>query len=263
MNLPALAIVIVVNVPPIVWQRTPQTPPKPKVETPAPVAPADAEALPVPGFGDAVLYAPRAATAKPVMVVAHGHGMPPDDMCRDFHELVGDKGFVLCPRGTPIAGKENAFTHGTELPQEVDADIAALRARYGARVDAGPMIYVGYSQSAYLAPSVVMREPSRFTRAIVIEGNGVWNEKKFAEAGGKRMMFACGQASCDTGNKPVVARFDKAGVPAKELYSPGAGHVWYGPVMDQIKANWAWFVDGDVRWGGRPPPPPRSGGSSV
>jgi len=217
----------------------------------------------VPGFGDAMVYAPRGAGTKPVMVVAHGHGMVPDDICHDFHELAGERGFVVCPRGTPIEGKPDAFTHGAELPQEIDADLAALHARYGNRVDMGQMIYVGYSQSAYLAPNVVMHEPSRFTRAIVIEGNGVWNEKKIAAAGGKRMMFACGQATCDTGAKLVVPTFEKAGVPSKELYSPGAGHVWYGPVMAQIKANWAWFVDGDTRWGGAPPPRPRYSGSSV
>ena len=48
------------------------------------------------------------------------------------------------------------FTHGKELPDEIDAGLVALKTRFGALVDPGPMIYIGYSQGAGLAYSVVM-----------------------------------------------------------------------------------------------------------
>ncbi len=143
----------------------------------------------------------------------------------------------------------DSFTHGKELPAEIDAGIVALRARFGARVDPGPMIYAGYSQGAGLAHTVVMKSPARFPRAIIIEGGaGGWSPKKFAQQGGKRMLFACGQAGCANAAKPAVAQFEKAGVPAKVRYAQGAGHIETGAVGKAIMEEWAWLVAGDPRW---------------
>src|SRR5688572_16403815 len=204
--------------------------------------------LPVPGYGNAVVSVPRGAIGpKPVMVAGHGRSMGPG-ICEHFrNELVGDRGFILCPRGTPW--EKGGYTHGKELPHEIDAGLAALRARFGVLVDPGPMIYVGYSQSAYLANTVVMRSPARFPRAIVIEGTGGgWDAKTFARAGGQRVLFACGQAPCAKAATPLATAFLRAGVGSDVHYAPGAGHAYGGAVGDGIKARWAWLVQGDPRW---------------
>ena len=204
--------------------------------------------LPVPGYGNAIVSVPQGAIGpKPVMVAGHGRSMTPG-ICEHFrNELVGDRGFILCPRGTPW--EKGGYTHGKELPHEIDAGLAALRARFGLLVDPGPMIYVGYSQSAYLAPSVVMRSPARFPRVIVIEGTGGgWDPKAFARGGGQRVLFACGQAPCAKASTPIANAFLRNGVGSDVHHAPGAGHVYGGAVGDGIKARWAWLVQGDPRW---------------
>jgi predicted esterase len=204
--------------------------------------------LPVPGFGDAVVSVPRGARGpKPVMVVAHGNRDDPGGHCGYWREKVGDRGFILCPRGVARADGQG-FTHGKELASEIDAGLAALRGRYGFLVDPGPMIYAGYSQGAYLGSAVVMRSPARFSRVVLIEGNGGWNEQAFAKGGGQRVLFACGQASCLKGAEPIVARFERANVASKVVYSPGAGHTLGGEVEKSVKAEWSWLVAGDPRW---------------
>src|SRR5262249_36840812 len=153
--------------------------------------------LPVPGFGDTAVSLPRRMLGpEPVIIAAHGHGTDPDGICREWH---------------------------ARFPAEVDADVAALRARYGLWVAFGPMIYSGYSQGAYEAPAFVMRNPALYPRVLLVEGGqGGWNARRFAAAGGQRVLFACGQAPCDAGARASAAAFEKAGVPSKVVYAPGA-----------------------------------------
>jgi predicted esterase len=204
--------------------------------------------LPVPGFGDAAVSLPRRMFGpEPVIIAAHGHGTDPESICREWRTVVGDAGFVLCPRGVPVS--KGGYGFDARFPAEVDADIAALRARYGLWVAFGPMIYSGYSQGAYEALAFVMRNPALYPRVLLVEGGqGGWDARRFAAAGGQRVLFACGQASCDAGARASAAAFDKAGVESKVVYSPGAGHIFWGPVSAGIRNDWAWFTSGDLRW---------------
>jgi len=115
------------------------------------------------------------------------------------------------------------------------------------------MLYVGYSQGAYEAPPLVMKRPGVFSRVLLIEGGQQgWDPRRFAASGGQRVLFACGQAPCDAGARASAATFQGAGVPSKVLYSPGAGHIFWGPVSASTQGEWAWFVEGDPRWSRAP-----------
>lgn len=204
--------------------------------------------LPVPGYGNAVVSVPRGAFGpKPVMVVAHGRSGGPD-ICEHYRrELVGERGFILCPRGKPF--EKGGYTFGPEISQEIEAGLMAMRARFGLLVDPGPMIYIGYSQGAAYAPSVVMKSPARYSRVVVVEGGtGGWDAKKFAKGGGQRMLFACGQASCAKSAQSSAVAMLRAGVGSDVHYAPGAGHVFWGAVHDGVRARWSWLVQGDPRW---------------
>src|SRR5947209_312381 len=123
-------------------------------------APADASAddaaLPVVGFADAIVAAPRTNEPRPVVVAAHGNYDRPEWQCEVWRGIVGDRAFVLCPRGRPRADSPSPddvrFTYdgAASLAREVDAGLDALRARYGARVQDGPILYAGFSLGAIL-----------------------------------------------------------------------------------------------------------------
>jgi predicted esterase len=254
---------------------TPPTPPASQETTPSNSSNGGIVELSVPGFGDAVVSVPLGAkTPRPVMIAAHGRGLDPKGSCENWRGVFGDRHFILCPRGKPFPAR--GFTFDNDIGKEIDAGLVALGQRFGALVDPGPMIYMGYSQGAAFGPSVVMKNPARFQRVIMTEGgSGGWNEQAFAKAGGQRILFACGQASCANAAKPVVARFEKAKVGSKMRHAEGAGHVETGKVADAIKEEWAWLTAGDPRWipldltiakeepKPKPKPKPRYSGSSV
>src|SRR5262245_25066217 len=86
---------------------TPPAPPPPPQETPSSnnEKPGLVD-LPVAGFGPAVVSVPSALTPKPVLVVAHGNNGNPFWSCDHWRNQIGERGFILCPRGPKIPGKD-------------------------------------------------------------------------------------------------------------------------------------------------------------
>lgn len=195
--------------------------PTPAVTTELPplAAPASAYQLPVTGFADAVLSVPAGITRPaPVVVAVLGIGDTPESQCAVWRELVGQRAFVLCPRGLPhfvretplddqgqpIAAPE-ATAEQTEptaeaspdsgkllqvgfyhpdvasLEREVDAGLAALNTKLAKYVAAGPVVYAGFSRGAFLGASLAAKRPDLFTRAVFIEGGqSPWTDESAA-----------------------------------------------------------------------------------
>ena len=210
--------------------------------------------LAVPGYGDAVVSLPLGATGpKPVLIAVHGNYDRPEWQCATWRAILGNRGFILCPRG--VARKDSPspddvrFTYERGFYAEVDAALAALRSGHADFVDPGPMMYAGFSLGAILGVSYVLRDPARFPRVVLIEGGeGGWGEKKFADAGGQRVLWGCGQAGCVGGAKALAARFERVKVPSHVVYGKGEGHGYTGAVADEIKKELDWLLDGDPRW---------------
>jgi predicted esterase len=226
------------------------------------VAPAPFVQLPVPGHADAVLSLPLGATAKrPLVVAAHGAGDRAEYHCELWRRIVGDRAFVLCPRGrrtderVPPADAGYYYPDHFALDKEVKAAIAALRERYRGHVDSEQAVYTGFSQGAIHGAHVIVLNPEVFPRAALVEGgNGFFNEwsgpaaRKYRERGGKRVLFACGSPACVRTAERCAAYLKKAGVEARVVHAEGAGHS-YGPAMEaELQASFEWLVADDPRF---------------
>lgn len=276
-------------------RREEQKKPPPR-QPPTELAPLDAPAptstLAVPGYGDAVVVAPPGVTTPaPVLVAVLGIGDTPESQCMTWRELVGQRAFVLCPRGLPhyvreqreapseggdvaSAPAETAQSdeevaepapdsgkvvqvgfHHPDLPvleREVDAGLAALRARFGKYVAGGPVVYSGFSRGAFLGAALVAKASKTYGRAILIEGGqSAWNDETaaaFAKNGGRRILFACGRPSCVGESEAAAAILAKQHVETRIVHGEGEGHGYKKQVKDQIRASFDWLTEGDPLW---------------
>jgi len=263
-----------------------KAPPPEDPGLPALAAPAPAS-LPVPGFGEAAVSAPLGITRPaPTLVAVLGIGDTPESQCGVWKELVGDRAFVVCPRFKPHyvrvardAGDELEGDEASEpgedagevvqsgyfpadveaVEREVEATVAALRARFGPYVAAGPAVYAGFSRGAFLGASFVAKHPDRFPRAILIEGGqSAWNDATaaaFANGGGKRVLFACGQPSCVSEAESAAQFLARAHVETRVVHGQGEGHGYKRQVKEQVRQAFAWVTEGDPAW--RQPPAPQ------
>jgi hypothetical protein len=215
--------------------------------------------LAVEGFPDTVISVPQGATSpRPVVVATHGMWDFPEGLCDDQRWIFRDRAWVVCPRGRPMPDKTFRYDSADALGREIDADVHALVARYPGYVDDGAMLYTGFSLGAILGVGVITREPSRFPRAVLIEGGeDRWTPglaAKYGKGGGRRVLFACGLRGHVPAAQQAASMLGRAGVDARVVLGklPDAGQFihWYnGPIADETRAAEPWLFEEDPRWG--------------
>jgi predicted esterase len=215
--------------------------------------------LDVPGYLPAFVSAPSGSTgARPVVVATHGVGDRPDWQCNQWRRLVADRAWVLCPRGIvserwSTRGDTRWTWHGPVfMKREIDAGLEALAARFGRFVDQTEMVYGGFSYGAANGVAIVAKEAARFPYVVLTEGGADrWTTdlaKDFVKNGGKRVLFVCGQKSCQTEAERVAEMLVRAGVETKAAYGKGEGHGYGGAVAARILEEWSWVTVADPRW---------------
>jgi hypothetical protein len=227
----------------------------PSLHTPGALVP-----LEVPGFQPAFISIPQGATSpRPILIAAHGAWDFPEGLCDNWRWIVHDRAWVICPRGVPRPPPDKTFGYpsGPALAKEIEADVRALAARFPGYVDEGPLVFTGFSLGAILGPSILARNPSRFPRAVLIEGGEdrftPAYAKAFARDGGQRVLFACGLKFRVAAATRAAHLLESTGVPSRVVLGklPDAGEFihWYnGPVAEEIQAQLDWLLEGDVRW---------------
>jgi predicted esterase len=215
-------------------------------------------ALQVEGYAPAVVALPVGTTEpRPLVVAMHGNFDRPQWQCEVWREATGAYPFVLCPRGkrrTDVSKSMDRWTYvgGKSAEKELLAGLEALAVRYGEYVAAGPVVFIGFSLGAIIGKGILRRHGERFPRAVLIEGgNKRWSRASvadFAGAGGKRVLFACGQTACKHLSKRAARLFEAQEVDVKVVFGGNIGHTYDAQVADAVVAEWSWLVEGDERW---------------
>lgn len=227
---------------------------------PLPPLPGFFEALPVAGHPDAWLSLPTGATSKrPIVVVIHGAGDRPDWQCGGWRRATKEYPFIVCPRGAVSARDSTkddvryTLSGGPGLLAYIDGALAALAARYPEYADTSPpVLLAGFSLGSYEIVPIAIQQASRFPAIVVVEGltSGLDDARAraYAAAGGKRVLFGCGQRGCENAAKIAVRRIEKSdGLEADQVYAP-VDHTFDPPLEDAIGSKLSWLVQGDPRW---------------
>jgi predicted esterase len=135
----------------------------------------------------------------------------------------------------------------------VDRALSQVKARFGKYVDAGPMIYAGFSQGAILADKFLVANATRFPFAVLAEGGYEYLTRgefarKYRAAGGRRLMLLCGTPHCLVTAKRAKAIAEREGLEVLVEGDPTAGHNLNKPMQDAIGRDWAKFVAGIPGW---------------
>jgi len=214
--------------------------------------------LEVAGFGTAVVSVPTSTKRpRPVVLALHGNYDRPEWQCSVWREVVRGRAFVLCPRGIPRRGAAAAadrweYASARAMKSEVEAGVAALRARFGQFIADGPLVFIGFSLGAGYGAPLVQAQPDLYPRAVFIEGGlSAWSAttaKRFATAGGQKLILACGQAGCLAQAKQLGPALTRAGLDTRVGGSARAGHTYDGSVAQVVSENWEWLTADDERF---------------
>jgi predicted esterase len=138
------------------------------------------------------------------------------------------------------------------LDREVTAGLAALKSRWGAHVSDREVVYAGFSRGAFLGASLAAKHPERFSRLVLIEGGqSPWQPQTtaaFARGGGKRVLFACGQAKCMEDAEVAATALRAQKVETKLALGDGEGHGYRKQVKEELKRSLDWVMEGQPGW---------------
>jgi predicted esterase/LysM repeat protein len=130
--------------------------------------------LEVPGHGDAYFYEPTGPGRKglkPVIMYLHGRGGHPAQDCRRWAPVARRFGWLVCPSGPSAHGDGRDWANNWAAGQRVSvATVQAMRKKFGRRVQLYGNTIIGFSEGAYVALNVGVREARTFNRWLVLAG---------------------------------------------------------------------------------------------
>jgi predicted esterase/LysM repeat protein len=153
----------------------PEAPPKAEEPESKPISSDGMRALEVPGAGTAYYYEPLGPGRKslrPVIMYLHGRGGQPRTDCKRWAGVARRLGWLVCPSGPGARGDGRGWNNNWgSAHQAAMATIQALRGRYGRRVQLFGNTIMGFSEGAYAALNVGVREPRTFNRWLIMAGD--------------------------------------------------------------------------------------------
>jgi predicted esterase len=178
--------------------------------------------LDIAGGAPAYYYQPIGARGlRPVLLFLHGRGGNPQRDCEKWGRVAREFGWVICPsgpedRGDGARGWANNWMASKSV---VDKAMAALRDKFARRVQLRGNTLIGFSEGAYVAMNVGVREPEVFNRWLILAANDdYWGgegtgelEKRYAHI--KRVYLLTGERDEVVGStRRVFQLLDDAGV---------------------------------------------------
>lgn len=206
--------------------------------------------LAVSGYGDASVVVPAGSERRPVVIALHGNFDRPEWMCAAWSTFVGDRAFVLCPRGIQRSDAPDRYELpiAARLVREITAAREALVARYPGRVDEGPDVYVGFSQGAHRIARMAEGDPERYPMIQLVEGGAMlWREStRYARSSG-RAALVCAVRWCERRATALAERLERGHASARHERIPAAHHE-LDVMAPAIQRTFDWLVSDDPRF---------------
>ena len=191
--------------------------------------------LPLPGGGKAYYFEPSGPgrhSLKPVIVYLHGRGGQPDADCRRWAPMVRRLGWLACPAGPVEHNAGRAWNNNWAAAHNLTmATINGLREEYGRRIQLWGNTLVGFSEGAYAAMNVGVREPRTFNRWLILAANSTYwggpglEALQTARERVRRVYLITGERDeVVDGTRQVEAWLRRAGVATRVTTPSDMGH---------------------------------------
>lgn len=210
----------------------------------------------LPGAAPAYYYEPSGRGRlglRPVVVYLHGRGGHPEQDCRRWASVARRYGWLVCPSGPVPYGDGRAWDNNWPSAHHATmAAINALRDKYGRRVQLWGNTLIGFSEGAYAAMNVGVREPRTFNRWLILAANAKYWGGPGLEALGsaknrvRRVVLITGEHDeVIEGTHQVETWLQKAGVPTKVITPSNMGHeVPLEKKTEMYRSSLAWLDNG-------------------
>lgn len=128
--------------------------------------------LEVSGAGPVYYYEPTGPgrhSMRPLLVYLHGRGGDAEQDCRKWASVARRFGWLVCPSGPVAHNSGRSWNNSWPAGQHaVMGAVRALREKYGRRIQLFGNTLIGFSEGAFVAMNVGVREPKTFNRWLIL-----------------------------------------------------------------------------------------------
>jgi predicted esterase len=197
-------------------------------------AQSEAQVLEVPGQPSAYYYRPQSRDQKHIIMFLHGRGGNAAEDCRKWARAASLFGWVVCPQGPDDrgGGSRTWANNPVQAQAIIDATVLALKEKFKSRVRTRGNILIGFSEGAFIAMQVGLKEPKVWDRWLILGASDQYWMNSDTKAALEESRKKIRRVYLLTGENDGVAENTKragdmllaAKIPVKVRIMPGMGH---------------------------------------
>ncbi len=197
-----------------------------------------------------------AREARPIMIALHGGSEKPERACPEWRAVTEGYPFVVCPRGWGGNESRLGWRGASDTNQRIARAVAATKRTFGAWVeDTRTLVLAGFSMGAIQVALAARRDPQTYRRIVV--GDAAHDPRaaltfagQWVAGGGERALFLCTTSGCEPSMRAAAKNVARVGAKARLNIAPTQKHGLSEPVVQSVRRDWPWLVDGAEGWEG-------------
>jgi predicted esterase len=190
-----------------------------------------------------VAYPPAdPSTSKPAIVFLHGMWASPEDSCPSFEKAAVPFGFLVCPRGNAPLGQGKMWAGSyADAARSIRAALAAASVLAPGKLDQAGGTLLGFSNGAYFAAEVALREPGRWTGLVLMSMKLDLDGAALRAAGVRRILLAAGdQDESQPSMQSLAQRLSASGMSTRFMSMGPVGHAFPADMGDRMCDALSW-----------------------
>jgi|GEM_PF-1170280 len=197
---------------------------------------------------------------RPIVVALHGGSERPERACSAWRRVTDAYPFVVCPRGWGGNERRLGWKNAADTGRRIARALAATKSAFGAWIQDTPSIVLaGFSMGAVQVALLARRAPQTYRRIVI--GDAAHNPRSaltfahaWVEGGGERALFMCTTSGCEPSMRAAARKVALAKGAARLNIAPTQKHALSEPVVQSLRRDWPWLVEGAEGWDGYAPP---------
>jgi hypothetical protein len=193
---------------------------------------------------------------RPLMIALHGGSEKAEHACAAWREITEAYAFVVCPRGWGGNEERLGWRNAADTSKRITRAVAAAKKTFGSWIHETPTtVLAGFSMGAVQVALVSRVQPQTYHRIVIGDSaHKPLSALSFAPAwvrgGGERALFLCTTSGCEPSMRAAARKVAQEKAKARLNIAPTQKHGLSEPVVQSVRRDWPWLVEGAEGWEG-------------
>jgi len=193
---------------------------------------------------------------RPLMIALHGGSEKIEHACAAWREVTEAYAFVVCPHGWGGDEQRLGWRNAADTTRRITRAVDAAKKTFGAWIEETPTIVLaGFSMGAVQVALVARSQPQTYRRIVIGDSahkpaSALAFASAWVKGGGERALFLCTTSGCEPSMRAAAKNVAREKAKARLNIAPTQKHGLSEPVVQSVKRDSPWLVEGAEGWEG-------------